>query len=331
MFRSELGQAAVPVYSSLKKFINNAGADKNNKIFPLDSVWAEHGAWDSDDFAFRRYHEEIGKRYGAYNTIQDYVRKAQYINADGYRAMYEASNHRMWDITSGVMLWKLNDCAPSILWQIFDWYLNPNAAYYFAKKACEPVHIQMNANDFKVSVINRRHEELKNVKVEASLYDFNLNPKWQKNETANIGEDRYYEVFDIPKPNDITTVYFVKLELKDEKGKTLSSNFYWLSAKSPADLSDLAKAEKAKLKLKCKIEAAEKEYVIRVRAKNTTDKLSFFNRVVIINKETREEILPVFWDDNFITLFPGEEKTITAKFAKTDAKNAEFEVTVDNN
>ena len=331
MFRSELGQPAAPVLSTIKKFIKNAGQDKNNKFFPLDSVWAEHGAWDSDDFAYKGYHEVISKRYGACSTIEDYARKAQYINADGYRVMYEAANHRMWDITSGVMLWKLNDCAPSILWQIYDWYLNPNAAYYYAKKACEPLHIQMNANDGMVSVINRLHKELKNIVVEAKLYDYNLKLKWEKSKTANVGEDRYFETFEIPKLNDLTTVYFVKLELKDEKGKTLSSNFYWLSSKNPSEMSELANAENPKLKVKYKIEESENEYVIKVKLKNASDKLSFFNRLAVVKKEKNEEVLPTFWEDNFITLFPGEERNITARLAKSDAENETLTVTVNDN
>ena len=37
--------------------------------------------------------------------------------------------------TGGVMLWKLNAAFPSVVWQIYDWYLEPNAGYYFMRNA----------------------------------------------------------------------------------------------------------------------------------------------------------------------------------------------------
>ncbi len=329
MFRSELGQAAVPELNSLKKFIFNPGKNKNNPLFPLDSVWAEHGAWDSDGFAFKNYHEEISKRYGAVKDIADYVKKAQYINADGYRAMFEAANHRMWDITSGVMVWKLNDCAPSVLWQIFDWFLNPNAGYYFAKKANEPLHIQMSANDFKVSIINRRHKNFEKLKVSARVYDFNQKLRWEKEINCSIGVDCYFEVMEIPRLNEISNVYFVKLELADEKGKIISSNFYWKSKKEQPDLSELASIQNSKPELKYSIKESEDEFVVEVKLKNTTKNLSFFNRLSLVNKINNEELLPAFWEDNYITLFSGEEKTITARISKKDAKES-FKVIVEN-
>jgi exo-1,4-beta-D-glucosaminidase len=330
MFRSELGQAALPVISSLKKFITNAGDDKNNPLFPLDSVWAEHGAWDSDDFAYKGYHDEITRRYGKPDNIEDYARKAQFINADGYRAMYEAANHRMWDITSGVMLWKLNDCSTSVSWQMYDWYLNPNAGYYFAKKACEPLHIQLNADDHKISVINRYHRNFSNIKYAAKVYDSDMNIKWKEEKTINVGEDRYIEISAIPKLKDITNVFFVKLELLNEEGNLLSSNFYWQSVKTPADMAELANSEKMKPEIKYNIEKSGLEYTVKVKIKNKTKKLSFFNRLSVIRNDTATEILPSFWEDNFITLFPGEERSVDVKFAKDDAGISGISVIAEN-
>lgn len=331
MFRNELGMPAVPVLSSLKKFIFNVGDDKENPLFPLDSVWAEHGAWDGNGYAFRAYDNAIRSLYGFNSkSIKEYVRAAQMVNADGYRAMFEAANSRMWDITSGVMLWKLNSASPEVLWNIYDWFLNPNAAYYFSRKALEPLHIQMNANDRMVSVINTHSNPINNLKVKASIYDFNMNIKWEREEVINIKENCYSEIFRIPQLAKITPVYFVKLKLLDEKGEILSDNIYWQSSKTPPDYSDLLKLENVKLNLTYKVESADKEYHVMVKIKNPTKKLSFMNRLAVIKKNNNEEVLPSFWSDNFISLFPGEEKTLEAKFAKEDLNGSAFTVVIDN-
>jgi exo-1,4-beta-D-glucosaminidase len=332
MFRDELGIPSVPTLSSLKKFILNPGNNKNNPIFPLDSVWAEHGVWDVNGYAYKSYDNAIRNNYG-FNTksIEDYVRIAQIVNADGYRAMFEAANSRMWDITSGVMLWKLNCSAPDVLWSIYDWYLNPHAGYYFTKKACESLHIQLNANDYQVSVINTNHRPVNKLKVRARIYDFNLNVKWEHEEAINVGEDRYQEIFRVPQLSDITPVYLVRLELLDENGKVISNNLYWESSKNPVDFSELSYMKYAKLDLTYTTEETKDEYLVSVKVKNTTDKLSFMNRLAIIRNDNKEEVLPTIWNDNFITVFPGEGNTVEARFSKKDLNGSAFSVIVDNN
>lgn len=332
MFRNELGIPATPTLSSLKKFIFTLGQDKNNPFFPLDSIWAEHGVWDGTGYAYKAYDNAIRNLYGFNNkSIEDYARIAQIVNGEGYRAMFEAANSRMWDITSGIMLWKLNTAAPEVLWNIYDWYLNPHAAYYFSKKALEPLHIQLNANNNQVSVINILSKQFDGLKVRARAYDTEMKMKWEREEAIDMKADCYQEVFKVPSLADITPVYFVKLELLDAKGKVLSDNIYWRSSKNPENYSELSKLEYVKPELSYKAEETKDECIIKVKVKNTDRKISFMNRLAVVKKNTNEEILPTFWDDNFITLLPGEEKSVTAKVSKIDLKGSAYIITVDNN
>ncbi len=332
MFRDELGVPAVPTYSSVKRFIFNLKGDPSNPLFPLDSVWAEHGAWDGDGYAYRAYDHAIRAYYGyKANSVADYARVAQLVNADSYRAMFEAANSRMWNITSGVMLWKLNASYPDILWEIYDWYLNPNAGYYYTKRACEPLHIQMNANDYEVSVINTYHRPIKDLTVRVRLYDYDMRLMWERKERINVGPDRYQEVFSVPQLSEMTPTYFVRLQLLDKRGKVLSRNMYWESSKDTPDFSGLSRLENTRLDLSYKVEKTKEEYRVYVSVKNPTGKLSIMNRLAIIKKANNEEVLPTFWSDNFIWLFPGEERTIEATFAKKDLDGSSFSVVVDDN
>ena len=332
MFHNELGVPAVPTLSSLKKFIFKLGNQADTPFFPLDSVWAEHGAWDQGGYAFKAYDNAMRKIYGfKTKSVADYARIAQLVNADSYRAMFEAANSRMWEITSGVMLWKLNASYPDVLWEIYDWYLNPNAAYYYAKKACEPLHVQMNANDYEVSVINTYHRPLKNLTVRARVYDSNLNVRWERAEEINMGADRYQDLFSVPQLSEISPVYLVRLELISQSGETLSSNLYWEAAKTPPDFSPLAEYEKAKLDLSYTAKQMDGETCVYVRVKNPTHELSIMNRLAIVKTKDNEEVLPTFWGDNFIALFPGEEKTIEARFSDRDLDRSPFSVVIDQN
>jgi hypothetical protein len=330
MFHNECGMTTVPVYSSLKKFIFTLNSSSMpDSIFPLDSVWAEHGAWDDPGYAFKSYDKAV-RNYG-FNSGKtlDYIRIAQMVNGDNYRAIYEAANSKMWDITSGTMIWKLNSSYPEVSWQVYDWYLTPNAAYYFIQKACEPVHIQMNANNKKVSIINNLNKALNNMKVKAVVYDLHLNVKWKNEKDINIGRDCYYEIFNIPVLKDITPVYFVKLELFNPDGNIISENFYWEST-NPPDFSNFSNSNNPDPELNYSVKETKEEYIVNVDIKNVTGKLSRMKRIEVVNKRTNNEVLPSFWSDNFITLLPGEEKKIIAKFYKNDLTGADFKVLVDN-
>lgn len=332
MFRDELGIPSVPTLSSMKKFMPGLGSNKDNPIFPLDSVWAEHGAWDVAGYAYKGYDDAIRNVYG-FNSkdAAEYVRTAQIVNAEGYRAMFEAANAKLWDITSGVMLWKLNSAAPEVLWLIYDWFLNPNSAYYFSRKACEPLHIQMNANDSKVLIINAQIKGQKDLKVRAKVFDFDLKEKWSREEKVSVEENSYKEVFTVPQINNITPVYFVRLELLDNKGNVVSDNFYWRSASENENYSALAKLKDVKLNVSYKTEEKDGEYSLTVSVKNKTKQLAFLNRLAVIKKDSNEEVLPTIWSDNFLTLMPGEEKTVKTRFRKKDLNGSKFMIVHDNN
>ena len=329
MFRDELGVPSVPVYSSLKKFIFNLGNEPHDSIYPLDKIWAHHGAWDDGGYVYKAYDEAIRQQYGFPATVQDYVRKAQYVNAGSYRAMFEAANHRMWDITSGVMLWKLNSTWPTVVWQIYDWFLNPTSAYYYTKKALEPLHIQLNEDTFTVSVINTNHRAQNNLHASVKVYNFDLTEKWNGNQTFSVGGNQYKELFTIPDLKGLSETYFVRVILHDNSGKVVSDNFYWFSTKKKAGFSYLNTLKQVDLDINTSVKQKGNEVELEVTVKNPTGGLAFMNRLMVTKGEGGDEVLPTFWSDNFFTLFPGEKKTFTARFSKSDLAGKQPVVVID--
>jgi len=251
------------------------------------------------------------------------------------------------------MLWKLNSAWPTVIWQLYDWFLNPTSAYYFTKKALEPLHIQLNEDDYKVTIINTYHKGLEDLNADVKVYDFDLNVKWEKNMKFNIGEDSYKELFKVPDIKNIKGTYFVKLILTDTKGKVVSDNFYWFSSEKgfdqkvyqalkkaridnkeyakKVDHTDLASLKRVKLDLSYEFKEKNNEIIVTVKVKNNSKGLAFLNRLMVTRGEGGDEVLPTIWDDNFFTLFPGEEKILIAKFAKADLHGKKPVVAVDLN
>ena len=336
MFRNEMGVPAVSTLASMKKYIYRLGKGEKTAYYPLDSVWAYHDAWDSiccppESYAYKPYDEAIRREFGQPQCAEDYIRWAQYINAGSYRAMYEAANHRMWDITTGVMLWKLNATWPQVLWQIYDWFLNPNAGYFYAKKALEPLHIQMNEHNRMVAVINTMHRSHEKLTADVRLYDFNMNIVWQQQQPLSIGEDCYKELFTLPQPKEITPVYYARLLLKDGNGKVVSENFYWLSADVKNDFRAITQMPKVDLQLTSTTTTKDNDIVMRIKVKNSTNRLAFMHRLMITKGDSEDEVLPTFWTDNFLTIFPGEEREVMATFARQDLEGATPVLKLDRN
>lgn len=315
MFRNELGMPAMPVYSSLERFIPTLDKpfDIRDRLFPLDSVWAEHGAWDANNFCYRAYDNAIRTFYSDPVSARDYVRKGQMVSAEGYRAMYEAANHRMWDVTTGVMLWKLNACWPDVCWQLYDWYLEPNAAYWFARKAMEPVHIQYHANSHQVSVVNATGEPLQGVTARVRAFGNDLREHWSWSGPAEVPGESCRELVRVPYLPGITAVRLLRLTLEDAEGNLLSDNLYWhyTQHQNYAWLTTLPRVD---ILEGYALRTEGREAVLTVTLHNGSQGLSFFNHLEL--RCNGEYISPVFWSDNFVTLFPGETRVLEARFSR---------------
>ncbi len=244
--------------------------------------------------------------------------KGHLVTANQHRAMFEAVNHRMWDITSGFTQWKINSCWPSVQWQIFDWFLRPMVSYYYIKKSCEPLHIQLDLLDSTVTVVNNHLEPIANLKVKTNVFDFDLNLIWEREQDTNINANTYKNVFAIPVIQDLTSVYFVKLELVNHMGEIISDNFYWLSTKEEADFKILQQLPRVRLDVEYEIEEGDRSSSVDVRVQNFSNYLAFFIHLAITDGQHSEEILPVFWEDNYFNLLPGESKEVSAAFTVED-------------
>jgi hypothetical protein len=317
MFMMESGSASLPPISSLSRFlpeVNEPAAARGDK-YPLNTDWAHHGA----NHYYKGYDAALRRLHGEPESVVDYCWKGHLVTADQHRSMYEAVNHRLWDITSGFTEWKINACEPSIQWQIFDWYLKPMVSWFYIKKATEPLHVQLNLPDRMVSVINTRLAPQPDLAVRARVFGLNSQLLWEKTAKTSAPANAYRETFTVPEPAQATPVCFVKLELQDGRGRVVSDNFYWLPTGTTKDLKALQGLPLVKLKTTLAVETRGADKVARVKIANPTGRLVFFVQLALTRGTGGAEILPVLWDDNYFSLVPGETREVAARFAAQDA------------
>ncbi len=308
VFKDETGLPSQPPYASLPKIINNLVPDPKLP-YPLNNTWGYHDACTGNGH-YELYYDAMKERYGAPVSMKDFSDKMQLVNADGYRGIFEAAGHKLND-NGGVMLWKLNAAFPSVVWQVYDWYLEPNAGYYFMQRACEPVHIQFNLDDSAVAVINRSYTLQNGLKVEADVYNADGRLMNHQSGSVSLKGSDLKEVLSLSSIlQGQQGVNFIMLHLKDAQGRLISSNTYWLQAKHDYTSLTSMKRTEVQVKLSNTLKSrTENSYTITVS--NPSKQLAFFLNPQVMSGD--EEIMPCFWSDNYFSLAPGESRTVTVR------------------
>jgi len=331
-FNTETGPGpAVPPASCLRKMLPSSHAQ------PDDPLWNFHaGSGSFKDLT--HFEAAMAAMYGAPSSFDDYELKSQAMAYDGERAMFEAYSGRKY-AASGVIQWMLNNAWPSLIWHLYDYYLQPAGGYFGTKKACEPLHVQYAYDDRSVEVVNSRYEGASGLTVDAKLYDFALHERFSRRVNAEVGADGVAKVLALPAEafNPPSPVYFVRLTLSNREGRTVSANFYWLSSKenvydwqktdyrftpvsSYEDMTALKTLPKAgAMKIEASVEASGESPRVRVTIRNPGGHLAFQVHLAVQPPKDEMEILPVLWDDNYIELMPGESRELTARFLSRDA------------
>ncbi len=304
VFKDETGIPSQPPYNIMPKIIPDLVWDKKLP-FPLNNTWGYHDAATGNG-RYDLYYKEMIKRYGEPSSMEDFCNKMQLMNAIGYQGIFEAAGSKLNDI-GGVMLWKVNAAFPSVIWQVYDWFLMPNAGYYSMQNACEPVHIQLNPIDLKVSAINRSYK--KSLGLTATVDIFGIDSKSIFHEEKNID----LAETDVKETNSLAAVLstangvnFVVLNLKNSSGKIISHNVYWLSKGDYKSLNDMPATSVVAKVLSTNKGKSETSWTIQIE--NKTGKLAFFIRPQLISGE--DEVLPSYWTANYISLAPSESATI---------------------
>jgi hypothetical protein len=323
VFKDETGLPSQPPYNIMYKIIPDLVWD-NKLPFPLNNTWGYHdaatgnGKWDL-------YYKEMVKRFGEPQTMEDFCNKMQLLNAIGYQGIFEAAGHKLNDI-GGVMLWKLNAAFPSVVWQVYDWFLEPNAGYYFMQNGCEPVHIQLNLSDLKVLVINRTYKKIPGLIAQVDLYSLDSKLLFHEEKSISLSETDVKETTSL---NSVLAgaqgVNFVILNLKNSTGKVISHNVYWLSGNG--DYKSLNEMTVTGVQTSVMTVAKGKsESTWTIQITNNTNKLAFFIRPQLVSDD--EEILPCYWSESYFTLAPSETTTakVSCPAAILNGKNPEIKI-----
>ncbi|GAB6011923.1 glycosyl hydrolase 2 galactose-binding domain-containing protein [Viscerimonas tarda] len=306
---SERGMVNMPSIESLQRMI------PPDHLWPIDDVWGIHdftlgGAQGGGSFINKT------KRYGEFTDLASFVSRAQMVNYESHKAMFEAVYTNR---SNGMLMWMSQSAWPSMVWQTYDYYYDTNAGYFGIKKGNQPVNAIYNQETNGIVLCNTTGEDKKDLRVTLEIYD--INGKLVKSQVAekSMPADTREELFKAP-VEELSGIVFIKTKVQDAAGKQLADNFTWINASKKYDYAGLAGIPEAKLSTTL---AYNKGY--KVTVDNTGNVPALMIRIKAVNSATKELVLPVYYEDNYFSLMPGESKDITIEFNSKYIKGGKAE------
>lgn len=311
-FTTELGAPAMPTAETIRKFI--APED----LWPIGDVWYYHDlhqnihGWQLYISHINALGDEPAK------DVDEFCERAQWLNYEIYRNMFEAWNHKMWKTTSGLLLWMSHPAWPSVIWQTYTYDYETPAPFFGSKKACEPTHIQWNATSGLLQVVNASRDEFSAAKATMSIYDHSGKRIWHKQwKGLTIAADNLLDIEQITLPATEEPLVMIRLALHDNRGKLLSTNDYWVDPAQPTIYRSMDAVGKSRVESKI-IRQSEQDdaIIITTELRNRAENIAINIKANVRSKATGEAILPAYASDGYFNLLPGERRTLSIEVPK---------------
>lgn len=298
---------------------------------PGDTFLFHSGGLGSAPERLRVYLDGMNARLGPPDGVADLARKAQVFQYEAHRAMFEAQGRNK-HVATGHIQWMLNNAWPGLIWQLYDWFLRPGGTYYGARKALRPLHVQYAYDDRGVWVVNSTIRDHRGLRVEAALYAIDGTRVADRSSVVEDlpGDGKTLALSLAPDIDDhaqtLAPVFFADLRLRDAAGAEIDRNTYWLTIAEDAftweptpdnlpkvrvaDQSALASLPPVSLRRDpFTVDRQGDEVEVVQTLRNDTSAIAFFVEVTLWDLERGLPVLPILWDDNDRTLFPGETAT----------------------
>ena len=306
-FSVESGSPSLPTLEAWKRTIPEPDR------WPISDTWAYHDWHQTGNGAVSTYMDALDARFGPGTSLEDFERKAQMMQYESYRAIFEGFNAGMWTENSGRMLWMTQPAWPSSAWQIFSSDYDTHASYYGVQKAAEPVHVQMNLPDGKVVLVNNRLADLTGVTVTARVVGLDNHPLADRRATLTGRHEAASEAFALDLPA-LTAggVAVIRLEATDRAGTLLSSNVYWQAA-NDAQFRAMTTMAPATLTTSATRRTEGDETVTAVVLRNPGAVPAIETKLTVMNADG-SQVLPAYFTDNYVSLLPGDTRTVEIRY-----------------
>jgi hypothetical protein len=312
-------ETGTPSFSTLESF--RAWIPKEDQ-WPISDAWAYHDWHQSGNGDMVPFMAQIQTEFGAPTSLEDFERKAQMLDYVDHRAIFEGMNAHLWAPNSARLLWMTQPAWPSNTWQILTSDYDTQSSFYGVKKACEPVHVQLDLSNYNVAVVNTTNDSRTGLSIAANVYSLDNKLLLHHEEKKDAGADSVADGFKLELAPLLASdgVVLVKLELRSSSGEMVSENFYWLGAES-SSYRRLNRLPTSSLSVLAKSIRTGESVRVRVDLHNTGTVVSLADKLTLLNTDG-SRILPAYYTDNYVSLLPGETREIEIEYPVKSANGA---------
>ena len=313
-------ETGTPSFSTLESF--RAWIPKEDQ-WPISDDWAYHDWHQSGNGDMAPFMAQMQAEFGAPVSLEDFERKAQMLDYVDHRAIFEGMNAHLWNPNSARLLWMTQPAWPSNTWQILTSDYDTQSSFYGVKKACEPVHVQLDLSNYDVAVVNNTSDPRTALLVSTSVYSLDNKLLLHHEEKKDAGASAVTNAFKLELAPLLLSdgVVLVKLELRTSSGELVSDNFYWLGAES-ASYRRLNRLPAASLSVVAKSTRTGDNIRVRADLRNTGAVASLMDKLTLFNAADGSRILPAYYSDNYVSLLPGESRVIEIEYPVKAANGA---------
>ncbi|KQM96715.1 glycoside hydrolase family 2 [Sphingomonas sp. Leaf25] len=283
--------------------------------WPLGDVLAYHDWHFAGNGDTKTFMQTLSTMFGAGKDFADFERKAQMMNLETHKAMYEGFLGHLWTKNSGRLLWMTHPAWPSNAWQIYSWDYDTHAAYYGAKKAAEPIHVQLNLPGNELVVLNTTQADQRGLTASVRVVGLDNAELFTRSDKVDALANRATPLAAVPLDALFATrpMVLVSLKLTDASGRLVSENFYWRARDTASyqALNGLAPATIASTMTAPVVDGSDRAVTVTLANTGTVPAL---NAKLTLIGASGKRILPAFYSDNYVALLPGERKTITIRY-----------------
>ncbi|MFJ8492911.1 discoidin domain-containing protein [Streptomyces sp. NPDC094038] len=308
-FHTEIGMPVVSTAASLR----NLTGDEPE--WPVGGAWHYHDWSERGNQAPQNYKAAVETRLGAATGLDDFARKAQFVNFENTRAMFEAWNANLWDNATGLMLWMSHPAWHSTVWQTYDYDFDVNGTYYGARSACEPLHVQADPVKWGVLAVNHTRTDLRGATVTARLYDLSGRQLGAaRTARVDVARAATAEAFTAGWTEDLPDLHLLRLTLTDAGGRELSRNTYW-RRRDPASLRALNQARRVTVSVAAgQPSRSGDRHTLTATVRNRGSAVAAMVRLSLVDAANGERVLPTLYSHNYLWLLPGETQAVTVSW-----------------
>ena len=313
---SEQGIVVPPTLESMKA------------MMPADKLWPINDMWGLHDWTQKRVHhymDDMVRCYGEPDSVEDFCRKAQMLNMEACKALMETWQSQR---GSGVLVWMSQPSWPSMICQTYDWYFEPTAAFFAFRTACEQLHILWRPDTEEIQVVNNLGKASSDLTAYVKVLDLDGTSLYDASHKVTVSPDSVVSVDCLDFKEMRSPVTFIDLELKDAAGNVVSRNFYW---RGQEYMNYIPMASMHKVRPSVSFEKSDEDGTVRLRCKVVNDSQvpAVMLRLLVLDARTGKRVLPIDYEDNYFSLIPGRERTVSISFDADSCPSGKYQLFVE--